>query len=117
MFINWTKDGEVVSEEAVYSFTVTENASYVAHFQYDNVKETEEHLFVIFPNPVNERLMIRSQFAVRQYDVYSITGSLILSMTVDSDSFEVQVKDLPAGSYLIRLTSDDIVQTRRFVKN
>ena len=116
MFINWTKDGEVVSEEAVYSFTVTENASYVAHFQYDNVKETEEHLFVIFPNPVNERLMIRSQFTVRQYDVYSITGSLILSMTVDSDSFEVQVKDLAAGSYLIRLTSDDVVQTRRFVK-
>ena len=116
-FINWTKDGVEVSTDATYSFTVTENASYVAHFQYDNVKETEEHLFVIFPNPVNERLMIRSQFTVRQYDVYSITGSLILSMTVDSDSFEVQVKDLPAGSYLIRLTSDDIVQTRRFVKN
>ncbi len=32
-FINWTKDGMVVSTNPVYSFTVTETAAYVAHFQ------------------------------------------------------------------------------------
>ena len=31
-FVNWTKDGNVVSTSASYSFTVTESASYVAHF-------------------------------------------------------------------------------------
>ena len=31
-FINWTKDGEVVSYNAAYSFTVTEAVSLVAHF-------------------------------------------------------------------------------------
>ena len=31
-FVNWTKDGNVVSTNASYSFTVTESASYVAHF-------------------------------------------------------------------------------------
>jgi hypothetical protein len=31
-FINWTKDGFEVSTNATYSFTVTENAAYVAHF-------------------------------------------------------------------------------------
>lgn len=31
-FEKWTKDGVVVSTETPYSFTVTENASYVAHF-------------------------------------------------------------------------------------
>ena len=31
-FTNWTKDGSVVSTNASYSFTVTENASYVANF-------------------------------------------------------------------------------------
>lgn len=35
-FVNWTKDGEQVSSEGSYSFTVTENAEYVAHFEcYD----------------------------------------------------------------------------------
>ena len=32
-FINWTKNGEEVSTEAVYSFTVTESATYVANFR------------------------------------------------------------------------------------
>jgi uncharacterized protein YjiK len=32
-FINWTKDGTVVSTNATYSFTVTEDASFVANFE------------------------------------------------------------------------------------
>ena len=32
-FINWTKDGEVVSEDQWYEFTVTESAHYVANFE------------------------------------------------------------------------------------
>ena len=31
-FVNWTKDGNVVSTNATYSFTVTETATYVANF-------------------------------------------------------------------------------------
>ena len=32
IFTNWTRDGSVVSTDATYSFTVSENASYVANF-------------------------------------------------------------------------------------
>ena len=35
-FTNWTKNGTVVSTEASYSFTVTEQATYVAHFSLNN---------------------------------------------------------------------------------
>ena len=31
-FVNWTQDGNVVSTDATYSFTVTEDADYVANF-------------------------------------------------------------------------------------
>jgi len=33
-FVNWTKNGSSVSEEQSFSFAVTENASYVAHFTH-----------------------------------------------------------------------------------
>jgi uncharacterized repeat protein (TIGR02543 family) len=32
-FINWTKNGQQVSNNATYTFNVTESAAYVAHFQ------------------------------------------------------------------------------------
>ena len=35
-FLNWTKNGSVVSTDAQYAFTVTERATYVAHFQANN---------------------------------------------------------------------------------
>ena len=35
-FLNWTKNGTVVSTNAQYDFTVTERATYVAHFQANN---------------------------------------------------------------------------------
>ena len=39
-FVNWTKNGEVVSQNSVYTFNVTEAATYVAHFQLINYKVT-----------------------------------------------------------------------------
>ncbi|MBR5725408.1 MAG: leucine-rich repeat protein, partial [Muribaculaceae bacterium] len=36
-FINWTKDGTVVSTDATYSFTVTSSATYVANFEAENI--------------------------------------------------------------------------------
>ena len=35
-FINWTKNGEVVSTETIYNFTVTEAGNYIANFEQDN---------------------------------------------------------------------------------
>ena len=32
-FLNWTKDGTVVSNSETYSFIVTEDASFVANFE------------------------------------------------------------------------------------
>ncbi|MCR4847727.1 MAG: C10 family peptidase [Bacteroidales bacterium] len=35
-FVNWTEDGSVVSEDTIYSFTVTDNRNLVANFQLQN---------------------------------------------------------------------------------
>ncbi len=43
-FVNWTKNGQLVSTHNPYSFTVTESATYVAHF------EQEEYAIIVSPN-------------------------------------------------------------------
>ena len=44
-FVNWTKDNVEVSTEATYSFTVTEDASYVANFIESQGEVTQETEF------------------------------------------------------------------------
>ena len=45
-FVNWTKNGTVVSTNANYSFTVTESADYVAHFA------TAQYTITVLAQPV-----------------------------------------------------------------
>ena len=40
-FVNWTRDGEEVSTSMSFSFTVTEDASYVANFSLDQSEVTQ----------------------------------------------------------------------------
>ena len=46
-FINWTKNGQQVSTNATYTFSVTESATYVAHFQ------TQSFTVTTTVNPAN----------------------------------------------------------------
>ena len=41
-FVNWTQDGEEVSIDPIYYFTVTENAAYVANFSENNITQTTD---------------------------------------------------------------------------
>jgi hypothetical protein len=46
-FVNWTKNGALVSTNSVYTFTVIETATYVAHFQ------VQSYTITVAANPEN----------------------------------------------------------------
>ena len=117
-FINWTKNGNVVSVNQSYTFTVTEEGSYVAHFEFfDGVNENSDEVLVLYPNPVKEKLMVVSQETVDRCCIYTVSGSLVISQDANSDTFEVEVGALRSGTYIIRLTTSDKVQTMIFIKD
>ena len=115
-FINWTENGEVVSEDVVYTFTVTENRTLVAHFGVDGVDEISEMNVVLYPNPASDKVMIETSEFISRCEVYNINGALVYSMNECSNNFEINVSEFAAGSYIVRLISDKSVQTRRFTK-
>ena len=81
-----------------------------------SVEENSISMVTVYPNPASEKLMVESEVVVNQYDIYTITGAMILSKPVDAKSFEINVSELPAGTYFVTLTSDGMLQTKRFVK-
>ena len=81
-----------------------------------DVAEIEMNMFCVYPNPTTEKLMVESQVVVNQYDIYNIAGAMIMSKPVDEKSFEINVSELPAGTYLIKMRANGLVQTKRFVK-
>ncbi len=70
----------------------------------------------VYPNPASEMLMVENDATVNHFELYTVTGAMIMSKPVDEKKFNVDVRDLPAGTYLLKLTSEDMVQSMRFVK-
>ena len=116
-FVNWTENGVVVSEEMTYTFVATENRELVANMRTTTaLSENSEVLINLYPNPVVDKLLVETGCVVNTIEVYSMTGALVLTKKVCSDSFEIQVDALPAGTYFIRMNSDQATGVRKFIK-
>lgn len=84
--------------------------------QYDGLGETSLCMVSVYPNPAKSTITVESDNVVNSYEIYNVAGAMVYGETVDSKLFNVNVNELPAGAYMIRLDSDGYVRTKRFVK-
>ncbi|MEE1323361.1 MAG: leucine-rich repeat domain-containing protein [Bacteroidales bacterium] len=118
-------NGYELSEEGSYSATVlsvngceinlTINL-YVISNDYINgetssLQETEVEEIVFYPNPTKG--LISFSKSIEKIEVVDISGKILLSF---SNVREINIGDLPAGSYLLRLHSNENSVLRKIVK-
>jgi hypothetical protein len=53
---------------------------------------------------------------LRQYDVFSIDGKLIRSSQTNNNEYVIDFNGLESGIYMVRITSDEGVVTKRIIK-
>ena len=117
VFQNWTENGIVISEEPTYTFIVTGVRNLVAHLTFiDGIGEQHAVAISLYPNPVNDKLTIKATEAIERLEVFSITGAKVLGMTSHNETLEINTANLPAGIYVIRMTTQNATEVRRFVK-
>jgi hypothetical protein len=116
-FVNWTLNGEVVSEEESFSFVVTEAREYVAHLEYvEGIDEQSNLSVTLYPNPAKFRLTIEASEPIKMLEIFTIDGALVSKEDYSSDKIVINVDTFASGTYMIRLTTDSAVEIRRFVK-
>lgn len=116
-FVNWTEDGEVVSEEMTYTFIATESRDLVAHFVYtEGIGEQSANALVIYPNPVNDKLTLEAQEAIGTVEIYNLMGALVYSHENCGNKVEINIAELQRGIYFVRHISSDGVAIRQVVK-
>ena len=115
-FINWTENGQVVSEEMTYTFVAQASRNLVAHLEMDDA--VGEHLsgLMVYPNPAQDKLSIECGSNISSLKVYSMTGAMVYSMEDCGTHTVIRLDDMPKGVYFIQLSSNGAVETMRFVK-
>ena len=117
-FMNWSEfNGIVVSEELEYSFTVTGNRDLVATLLFFDGMGEQTHINItLFPNPVSNKLTVEASEAIDHIEVFNTVGAMVFSQKNCGDKVEIHTADLPAGTYLIRMTTQNATEVRKFVK-
>ncbi len=83
-----------------------------------------ENSFTLYPNPVEDVLTIEissPQFKVTKYTIYDYLGRVVSEKNVTRSSVfnktELNISELNAGLYLLRLSTEISSATKMFVKN
>lgn len=85
-------------------------------FNNTSIKEPDEHDFALYPNPVKDHLRIRSSERLNRFSIFTIMGKEVLSGSVKEND-EIDVSNLEAGFYILRLEGGGADRTGRFVKS
>src|SRR5690606_35494606 len=71
----------------------------------------------LYPNPTKTTLQLNTQDkTIDQVNIYTITGSKVLQLDVDTVSPTVDVSSLASGVYYVQLYSGKNVALKKFVK-
>ena len=80
----------------------------------------ENHLLnniSLYPNPAKEYIDVRvDEFNVSNLEVYDVYGKLINTVNVIDNPTRINVSNLAAGMYFVRVTTEEGVATKSFVK-
>ncbi len=115
-FVNWTLNGNAVSTEATYTFTVRESQAYVANFLFiDNIEENIASC-QIFPNPFTTVVSVTTEKAAKNVSVYDLYGRLMMKQEVSDTHFELDMSGLSTGAYLLQIDYGDSRSVHRVMK-
>ena len=70
---------------------------------------------ILYPNPVKDILHVRCD-NIQQYDIFSVEGKLIKSSQTNNNENGIDCSDLGSGIYMVRITTNKGVVTRKIIK-
>lgn len=82
-----------------------------------SVEETAAQAGIqLYPNPVQDNLMIRSKDPLVSYEIYGATGQLIKQGALNSTQEQIVVSSLQTGVYYIKLKTKSSTVTEKILK-
>ncbi|WP_026706558.1 fibronectin type III domain-containing protein [Flavobacterium soli] len=72
--------------------------------------------FTFYPNPVKDVLNLSYDQAMTNVAVFNILGQKVIESAINANATQVDMSNLAAGSYLVKVTSDNQTKTIKVIK-
>ena len=80
------------------------------------VEELEKNEFSFYPNPVQDRLNLKSPSDIENISVYNMLGQEIIRQAPNARTSEVDMSALQTGAYFVKVTINGITETKQIIK-
>lgn len=81
-----------------------------------NEKMLIEQTVTVFPNPTIDIINLQSEIDMQEVYLIDISGKLMVSEQVKNKTHQLNMSDLPAGIYFLRIKTDKSIETKKVVK-
>ena len=84
---------------------------------YQSIEDltNEKTKLSLFPNPASTTIKVSANEIINSIEVYNINGILLRTISCKSNVQTIDISDLPAGSYFVRVLGKDSTWVEKFV--
>ena len=101
-FVNWTEDGEVVSEEMVYVFNITSDRNLVANFVFTEDLGENSISAKVYPNPAKGEVTLEGE-GLNHVRIVNAFGQTVYNADLDSDQVRIDLSGFAKGIYMMHI--------------
>lgn len=112
----WSRSGSAIAT-APNSNRGSTTAVFTANLGVDDVSFYDE--VMIYPNPTSNELYIKTKKSLTKINIYSQTGVLVKTISINNNSNEIRVNvnDLPKALYIFELQNDSEKNWKKVLVN
>jgi hypothetical protein len=115
-FLHWTENDNIITTDSIVQFIATGARHLVANFVYYDGMDENVMPVEIYPNPVDDILIIRGE-GIYKVTVFNMAGQSIDNADADAvETLILNVNDYEAGVYLLLVQSEYGSSRKVFVK-
>jgi sialidase-1 len=120
-FDNWSVNGEVISHDSVYPYLMPfSDIVLAANFRpagtYGNLTRPIKDHIEIYPNPAHEKVLVHAEPGTL-LSVYNSAGRKLSAMELPGPGVEMDVRDFPAGLYILKFDKENEVCLFKLIIN
>ncbi len=80
------------------------------------IEKLPQSAWNIYPNPVENNLHIQSDAKIVAWNIYDLSGKIVMNGLADGKQASIDVSGLPAGAYVLKLVTAEGRGVKRFMK-
>ncbi|MCR5860881.1 T9SS type A sorting domain-containing protein [Flavobacterium sp. J372] len=105
--------------EGSHTLTIYDNCGNIRIITFSVTLGTTENVFKSlksYPNPAQNIFTISNNTIIDKVEVYNLTGQLVKSETINTETAVLKIADLQNGIYMMKVNSGNAEKTIKMVK-